>query len=83
MGSNTIIDSYLTTVRKHYRVFIGLSIPIILVVYLMSLLNFGIVMVEYQGYMMSMDIQSILILIVTSMVVWLIAKAFKYVESIQ
>ncbi|MEM2510780.1 MAG: hypothetical protein QXY40_08025 [Candidatus Methanomethylicia archaeon] len=63
-------------------VIIGLSIPIIVIVYLSSLLSFGIVIIEYQEYRINIDIQSILILVVISMTIWLIANAFKYIESL-
>ncbi|MEM2793804.1 MAG: hypothetical protein QW511_04025 [Candidatus Methanomethylicia archaeon] len=63
-------------------VIIGLSIPIIVIVYLSSLLSFGIVIIEYQEYRIIIDIQSILILVVISMTIWLIANAFKYIESL-
>ncbi|MEM2404581.1 MAG: hypothetical protein QXR05_05480, partial [Candidatus Methanomethylicia archaeon] len=63
-------------------VIIGLAIPIIVIVYLSSLLSFGIVIIEYQEYRINIDIQSILILVVISMTIWLIANAFKYIESL-
>lgn len=63
-------------------VVIGAAIPIVLVVYVMSLMNFGVVTVGFQGYTVDVDILPIPILVIISTVIWSIARVFKYVENL-
>jgi len=62
-------------------VVIGASIPVVMIVYLMSL--FGVLTLEYLGYRIDVDVTYILILLSISVALWSIAKVFKYVESLQ
>jgi hypothetical protein len=63
-------------------VVIGASIPIVMIVYLMSLMNFGVLALEYLGYRVDIDITYILILLAISVVIWSIARVFRYVEGL-
>lgn len=63
-------------------VVIGASIPIVMIVYLMSLMNFGVLAVEYLGYRVDIDITYIFMLLAISVAIWSIARVFKYVEGL-